>query len=86
MSIVAAVVFTDISPRRHASGAEPGGDPGPGRGGLHPVIASGGVSTLKDIENLMAIEQYGVTGVITGKAVYTGAIRLAEAIQLTKGV
>ena len=32
----------------------------------------------------MAIEQYGVTGVITGKAVYTGAIRLAEAIALTK--
>jgi phosphoribosylformimino-5-aminoimidazole carboxamide ribotide isomerase len=51
-----------------------------------PVIASGGVSTLKDIENLMAIESSGVTGVITGKAVYTGAIRLAEAIAVTKGI
>ncbi len=49
-----------------------------------PVIASGGVSTLKDIENLMAIERSGVTGVITGKAVYTGAIKLAEAVALTK--
>lgn len=50
-----------------------------------PVIASGGVSSLKDIENLMAIEASGVTGVITGKAVYTGAIRLSEAIALTRG-
>ena len=49
-----------------------------------PVIASGGVSTLKDIENLMAIESSGVTGVITGKAIYTGAIRLTEAVALTK--
>ena len=50
-----------------------------------PVIASGGVSSLKDIENLMAIEASGVSGVITGKAVYTGAIKLSEAVALTKG-
>ena len=49
-----------------------------------PIIASGGVSSLKDIENLMAIESCGVTGVITGKAVYTGAIKLAEAVALTR--
>jgi phosphoribosylformimino-5-aminoimidazole carboxamide ribotide isomerase len=48
------------------------------------VIASGGVSSLKDIENLMAIEASGVTGAITGKAIYTGAINLREAIDLTK--
>ena len=49
-----------------------------------PIIASGGVSSLKDIENLMAIESWGVTGVITGKAVYTGAISLSEAIALIR--
>ncbi len=49
-----------------------------------PVIASGGVSSLKDIENLMAIEECGITGVITGKAIYTGALNLAEAVALTK--
>lgn len=49
-----------------------------------PVIASGGVSSLADIENLLAIESSGVAGVITGKAIYTGAIRLSEAIALTK--
>jgi phosphoribosylformimino-5-aminoimidazole carboxamide ribotide isomerase len=49
-----------------------------------PVIASGGVSSLRDIENLMAIEDYGVVGVITGKAIYTGALDLREAVALTK--
>ncbi len=49
-----------------------------------PVIASGGVSSLKDIENLMAIEASGVVGVITGKAIYTGALDLREAVALTK--
>ncbi|MBI5655503.1 MAG: 1-(5-phosphoribosyl)-5-[(5-phosphoribosylamino)methylideneamino] imidazole-4-carboxamide isomerase [Geobacter sp.] len=49
-----------------------------------PVIASGGVSTLKDIENLMEVESAGISGAITGKAIYSGAINLAEAITLTK--
>ena len=49
-----------------------------------PVIASGGVSSLQDIANLMTIEAKGVSGVITGKAIYTGALNLAEAIALTR--
>jgi len=49
-----------------------------------PVIASGGLSSLDDIRRLMAIESSGVTGVITGKAIYSGAIDLREAVALTK--
>ena len=49
-----------------------------------PVIASGGVSSLKDIENLLAIEASGIAGVITGKAIYTGALNLREAVALTR--
>ena len=49
-----------------------------------PVIASGGISSLKDIENLLAVESSGVTGAITGKAIYTGALDLAEAVALTR--
>ncbi|MEI8354830.1 MAG: 1-(5-phosphoribosyl)-5-[(5-phosphoribosylamino)methylideneamino]imidazole-4-carboxamide isomerase [Deltaproteobacteria bacterium] len=51
-----------------------------------PVIASGGVSSLRDIEDLMRIEEHGVVGVITGKAIYTGAIKLAEALAMTKKI
>lgn len=48
------------------------------------VIASGGLSTLDDIRRLIEIEASGVTGVITGKAIYSGAIDLREAVALTK--
>lgn len=45
-----------------------------------PLIASGGVSGMRDIENLMNMEGQKIFGVIAGKALYTGALDLAEAI------
>ena len=50
-----------------------------------PVIASGGLSSLDDIRRLMAIESSGVTGVIAGKAIYSGAVDLREAVALATG-
>ena len=47
-----------------------------------PVIASGGVTTMKDLEKLAGLESLGLEGVIIGKALYTGDIDLAEAIRL----
>src|SRR5574341_247784 len=49
-----------------------------------PVIASGGVHTMKDIENLLAVRHAGVSGVITGKAIYSGSLDLKEAITFIK--
>ena len=49
-----------------------------------PVIASGGVAGLQDILNLKKIESCGILGVIVGKALYTGALSLDEAIQAAK--
>ncbi|NDY92250.1 1-(5-phosphoribosyl)-5-[(5-phosphoribosylamino)methylideneamino]imidazole-4-carboxamide isomerase [Ideonella livida] len=42
-----------------------------------PVIASGGLSNLKDIEALCAVEREGVEGVICGRSIYTGALDFA---------
>jgi len=50
-----------------------------------PVIASGGVSDIRDIEKLKNIESHGVMGVIVGKALYTGALKLEDAIGVAKG-
>jgi phosphoribosylformimino-5-aminoimidazole carboxamide ribotide isomerase len=47
-----------------------------------PVVASGGVSTIEDIKNLLRLESAGVQGVITGKALYNGSLDLKEAIAL----
>jgi phosphoribosylformimino-5-aminoimidazole carboxamide ribotide isomerase len=46
-----------------------------------PVIASGGVSSISDLLSLLALEPLGVSGVIIGRALYTGDISLKEAIQ-----
>ena len=43
------------------------------------ITASGGVSTLEDVEALAAL---GIHGAIIGKAYYTGAIDLAEAVRI----
>ena len=45
-----------------------------------PVTASGGVGSLRDIENLRRREDAGIDAVIVGRALYTGAVRLGEAI------
>jgi phosphoribosylformimino-5-aminoimidazole carboxamide ribotide isomerase len=45
-----------------------------------PVIASGGVSGIEDIKNLMKIEN--LWGVITGKAIYEGTLNLQEAVRI----
>ncbi|MFC1814387.1 1-(5-phosphoribosyl)-5-[(5-phosphoribosylamino)methylideneamino]imidazole-4-carboxamide isomerase [Thermodesulfobacteriota bacterium] len=48
-----------------------------------PVVASGGVSVIEDIINLMSLESAGVVGVITGKALYSGTLDLKKAIEIT---
>lgn len=44
-----------------------------------PIIASGGLTSLQDIEALCAIEADGVVGVIAGRAIYNGNINLTQA-------
>jgi len=49
-----------------------------------PVVASGGISSLQDIADLVALNSMGVEGAIVGKALYAGAFTLAQALELTK--
>ena len=48
-----------------------------------PVIASGGISSLADIQALCDLNASGVEGAIVGKALYAGAFTLAQALELT---
>ena len=47
-----------------------------------PVVASGGVSSIQDIKDLLALEKFGVIGVIVGKALYSGELDLKTALKL----
>ena len=49
-----------------------------------PVIASGGISGISDVSQILTLSKDGVTGMITGRALYDGSLDLAEAIRLAK--
>ena len=49
-----------------------------------PIIASGGVSTLDDIQALRELTPLGIEGSIVGKALYAGAFTLQEALVAAK--
>ena len=51
-----------------------------------PVIASGGVSNIDDLRKIAEISHYRIEGVIVGKALYTGAIDLREAIRVVNSI
>jgi phosphoribosylformimino-5-aminoimidazole carboxamide ribotide isomerase len=78
---VAGIIYTDIK--------RDGTLIGPNKGALRelaekvkiPIIASGGISSLTDVLSLLSLESLGVTGMITGKALYTGDLNLSEAIK-----
>jgi phosphoribosylformimino-5-aminoimidazole carboxamide ribotide isomerase len=80
---VAAINFTDI----HRDGMQTGPNIEETRRLAQaisiPVVASGGVSTIDDIKNLMPLKSVGVIGVITGKALYTGSLSLKKAIEMS---
>ncbi|MBS3886612.1 MAG: 1-(5-phosphoribosyl)-5-[(5-phosphoribosylamino)methylideneamino]imidazole-4-carboxamide isomerase [Firmicutes bacterium] len=46
------------------------------------VIASGGVSSLDDLQKLCLLEPLGVSGVILGQALYTGRVDLRDALKI----
>ena len=45
-----------------------------------PIVASGGIASLADIHAVAELQKNGVEGLIIGKALYSGAFTLAEAI------
>ena len=49
-----------------------------------PVIASGGISGIDDVAKIVTLSEYGVIGMITGKALYEGTLDLADAIRVAK--
>jgi phosphoribosylformimino-5-aminoimidazole carboxamide ribotide isomerase len=79
---VSLIIYTDIS--------KDGMLEGPNIGGIRrmveetglPLIAAGGISSLKDIKAVKTLEPLGVKGVISGKAIYEGKISVKDACEL----
>jgi phosphoribosylformimino-5-aminoimidazole carboxamide ribotide isomerase len=81
---LSAIIFTDVERDGMGTGLNTEATKALARSTPIPVIASGGVSRVEDIEHLLELEPDGVIGVIVGRAIYTGKINLEEAIRITK--
>lgn len=76
---VDSIVYTDISRDGMMQGVNVEATAALARAISIPVIASGGVTNMDDIERLVPAAKDGVLGAITGRAIYEGTLDLAQA-------
>ncbi|TMA36694.1 MAG: 1-(5-phosphoribosyl)-5-((5-phosphoribosylamino)methylideneamino)imidazole-4-carboxamide isomerase, partial [Deltaproteobacteria bacterium] len=76
----AAVVYTDVERDGTELGPDLAGTRAVARAAGLPVIASGGIGSLDHLRAVAALAPDGVAGVIIGRALYTGAVRLPDAL------
>ncbi|MFC3283258.1 1-(5-phosphoribosyl)-5-[(5-phosphoribosylamino)methylideneamino]imidazole-4-carboxamide isomerase [Litchfieldella rifensis] len=79
---VSSIVYTDIARDGMMGGVNVEATAELARAGGLPVIASGGVTDLNDLRALAKVEQEGILGAITGRAIYEGTLDVAEAQRL----
>lgn len=77
---IQAIVYTDIQRDGMETGVNVEQTRALARAVKIPVIASGGVASLADIDALLAVDDVSFFGVILGRALYTGAIALEDAM------
>ncbi len=82
---VEAVVYTDIARDGAQVGVNVEAAAALARETRIPVIASGGVASLEDVRRLKNFESDGILGIIMGRALYTGAVSLKEALKEAQG-
>jgi len=81
---ISAIVYTDIQRDGMSTGPNVQATKDLAKAINIPVIASGGISEIGDVKKILPLSKYGVMGMITGKALYEGALDLTEAIELIK--
>jgi len=79
---VEAIIYTDIGRDGMLSGVNIDATVALARKLTAPVIASGGLHNLADVEALCKVEPEGIVGAITGRAVYQGTLDFTEAQKL----
>lgn len=76
---VSAIVYTDIDRDGMMQGVNIEATVQMAQASSLPIIASGGVTNMQDIEQLMRVASHGICGAITGRAIYEGTLDLATA-------
>lgn len=73
------IVYTDIARDGMMQGVNVEATVEMARASRIPIIASGGITNLTDIERLLPYANAGISGAITGRAIYEGSLDLAQA-------
>lgn len=81
---VSRIIFTDIARDGMLTGVNIEATVAVAKASGLKLTASGGVASIKDVIELKKRETDGIEGVIIGKALYTGAIDLRQAVQVAK--
>lgn len=81
---VVAIIYTDISRDGMMQGVNVEATVKVAQAISIPVIASGGITSLDDIRELCKYADEGITGAITGRAIYEGTLDYAEGQALAK--
>jgi phosphoribosylformimino-5-aminoimidazole carboxamide ribotide isomerase len=76
---VEAIVYTDIGRDGMLTGVNIEATVALAQNLRIPVIASGGITNLEDVKRLCAVEDEGIIGAITGRAIYEGTLDFAAA-------
>jgi len=71
---VDAIIYTDINRDGMMQGANVENTAALAQAIDIPVIASGGIHDLKDVEDICKVAHHGISGVITGRAIYEGTL------------
>ena len=83
---VAAILFTDVDSDGMLGGVNVAATAALAKAVRIPVIASGGVGGLADIDKLMAANEPNIEGIVIGRALYDGRIDAAEALAKANSV
>ncbi|MCD6269460.1 MAG: 1-(5-phosphoribosyl)-5-[(5-phosphoribosylamino)methylideneamino]imidazole-4-carboxamide isomerase [Deltaproteobacteria bacterium] len=82
---VAAIIYTDILRDGMQTGVNLEETRALAEAISIPVIASGGIATIDDIKALLPLEKSGVNAAITGRALYSGSLKLDAAQEIADG-
>lgn len=76
-----SIVYTNIVRDGTLAGPDLAGTARIAKTSRLPVVLSGGIGSINDIEEAQKLDDEGVVGIITGKAVYEGTIDIADALR-----
>ena len=82
---VSAIVYTDIGRDGMLSGPNVQATAALARAIDIPVVASGGITGIEDIQALCAVAEDGIVAAITGRAIYEGTLDFAQGQKLADG-